>query len=744
MMAFRRLHILILVFLASSLMASRLSGQNANLYGVVVDSLTRQRISFANVMVMGTNRGATANDVGFYLIPTLSPGSYDLAVSAVGYTRVVKSVVIKENQSVEVNFRMPPTDIESQEVVVTGARRRKESEISTSVHVLEKQDLKFVPVTAQQDLLQSIKILPGFVSTSDVSSKFFVRGGAGDQNLFLLDGIRVYSPFHALGLFSVFDPDIVDNAEVYTGAFPPGFGGALSSVVNITSRQGRADRFSGKGNINFLSGGIAVEGPAFGRSSWFVNARKSMFPKTFSNILGQNAPVSFYDAVAKFSLQPEGVQKVDITYLSSHDAIQFDSPDEPAYAWENSGFAVSSSALPIERLFVRLLIYGSNFSASRDPKESKIITAASTSVKEGGLRLALTYYTGSQDYAFFGFDFRFPTLKYSFVNKLGYPQQIGTSLPEVTSWAQYRVNLDGLQVDAGIHLEVGSLFEGGDAVNEIQPRINVSYLLAGNWRAKASFGRFTQRTLTVGNEDDVVSLFDAWIRVPTGLPSERADHYVLGLAGNFTDAISLNLETYYKHYGSLVVYNRDKTVTTDPDYIQGRGKSYGVELMMRSRAAFVDLYGAYSLSWAEVNNGGFLYYPRYDRRHHLNLMGVIQPLTGLSFTLRWEYGSGFPFTQTIGYMDRLTLDGALPGPFETETGVPFLMLGAKNAARLPNYHRLDFGTSYNMTLLGFEVSIGADIMNLYDNKNIFYFDRSTGQRVNMLSFYPSASLIVKY
>jgi len=239
-------------------------------------------------------------------------------------------------------------------------------------------------------------------------------------------------------------------------------------------------------------------------------------------------------------------------------------------------------------------------------------------------------------------------------------------------------------------------------------------------------------------------LFDAWVRVPENIPSQQADHYVVGLTGNFTEEVSLSVESYYKRYGSLVVYNRNKSDFSDPDYIRGTGKSYGAELMLRSRAAFVDLYGAYSLSWAQINNQGFEYFPRYDRRHHLNLMGIAKPMRGLSISLRWEFGSGFPYTQTTGYIDRLTFDGSLPGYFERETGQPFMMLGDKNAARLPNYHRLDAGVTYNFSVLGFEFLAGADVLNIYDNKNIFYFDRLTGQRVNMLPFYPSATLTVKY
>ena len=721
-----------------------LNAQTTDVYGVVTDSLTRQRIPFTNISVVGTTRGAAANSVGFYFIPKLPPGTYEIAASSIGYIRVSRVVTLREGKPLELNLALNPIPVQSEEVLVTAPRKRMDLETTTSVHVLDKQDLKLVPVAAQADLLQSLKILPGIVSTSDVSSRFYVRGGAGDQNLFMFDGIRIYYPFHALGIYSVFSPEVVDNVEVYTGAFPPGFGGRLSSVVNNRTRDGRADRIAGRANANFLSTELAIEGPAISKTSFMIDARKSLSSRTFGTIVGRDIPLSFYDATVKLSTQPGSVEKFDITYLTSSDNLTSRNPSEPDYSWRNNGVAFTGSGLPSERMFVNWLIYVSSYNADRSASASGSVTAASTTVKEQGLRANVTVYTGPQTLYFFGFDFGFPTLQYSFVNKLGLLQNLESQLLDVSSWIRLQTTIGDFQVDGGLHVEVGSLFDGGDPAREIQPRLNASTIVVGTWRAKASFGRFSQRMLTVGNEDDVISIFDAWIRVPRELNTQQADHYVLGLSGNLTEQASLNFETYYKRYNSLIVYNRDKIDARDPDYIQGSGDAYGAELTLRSHYSILDLYGAYSLSWTKTNNGGFVYYPRYDRRHHINLMAVVQPMKGLSATVRWEYGSGFPYSQTVGYFDRLTLDNALPGQFELETGTPYIMLGPKNDARLPAYHRMDISVAYTFNVFGLEVNAGADLLNVYDNKNIFYFDRRTGQRVNMLSFYPSASLTISY
>jgi len=277
-MSFRQGSSLIIrcIFL-SALLAPPSFAQTSSIHGIVSDSLTGERIPYANVMLVGLNRGTAANAEGFFLIPNLNPGTYELSVSSVGYRKKVETLVVPADKSLEVNVRLVSQAIETEEVVISGTRKGRLAEIATSIHVMSPKEIKLTPVTAQEDVFYSLQMLPGFVSTSDVSSRFFVRGGAGDQNLVLLDGMKIYNPFHALGVFSIFDPDIVKSVEVYTGAFPSEFGGRLSSVVNIYSKEPRLDRYSAKAHVNSLSSKFTLQGPLSGGVSWMVNGRKSLF-----------------------------------------------------------------------------------------------------------------------------------------------------------------------------------------------------------------------------------------------------------------------------------------------------------------------------------------------------------------------------------------------------------------------------------------------------------------------------------
>lgn len=719
--------------------------QGSDIRGVVTDSVTGRRIPYANIVLEGGQKGAAANEVGFYLLPNISAGTKQISASAVGYQKQTIQVVVQAGQILEINFRLVPQTIELEEVVVTARARPEFLDIHTSVHLLEQQDLKRVPATLQEDVFRSLTILPGIVSTSDVTSKFYVRGGAGDQNLILLDGMKIYNPLHALGIFSVFDPDVVQSAEVYTGAFPPGFGNRLSSVVNISSVDGRDDRISGKANFNFLTSKLLLEGPAFSSVSWFLNGRKSLFDRSFKNLIKQEIPVSFYDVFLKLSTTTDQGIKATLSTLLVNDELVSNNREEPDYFWRTKAIGLSVAGLLTDRIFVTSRVNMNSFFVERDPKSSNLLNPSSSTVREIGVRATGTYYTDRGDFFLFGFDFDFPELEYKLVNNVGAHLRLRGSSPNVSSWVRYQAKWERWQIDGGMHTDLSAFFVREGTTREIwQPRIHASYLLGGDWRAKASFGTYTQNAITATNEDDIISIFDPWIQIPLTLRSEQADHYVIGVDGNPARNISTSLQAYYKDYRSLVTYNRNKIDEIDPDYVNGKGHSYGFEVLVRAAWTRVDLYGTYAYSRTIIDNQGFRYHPRYDRRHQINVLGTFHLAEGFDANLRWEYGSGFPFTQTIGFYDRLRMNNALPGPFEFETGEPYMLLGAKNAARLPDNHRLDIAIIYRFTIGPLRGLFGVNVINVYNQKNLFYFDRKTGQRVDMLSFFPSATLTIEY
>ena len=237
------------------------SAQTGDIRGVVSDSTNGEHVPFATIMIRELDKGTPTNINGFYFLTTVPAGRYEISASSIGFIGKTVSVVVRAGETAVVNIDLQPQPVEFSEVVVTEKARRQLEEINTSIHVLDMSEIKAIPVALQPDVFRAIQILPGIVSTSDVNTHFYVRGGAGDQNLILLDGMRIYNPFHAFGLLSIFDADIIKTTEVYTGAHPPGYGGRLSSVVNMLSKDGNRKASSGKIEANLVSTKLQFEGP---------------------------------------------------------------------------------------------------------------------------------------------------------------------------------------------------------------------------------------------------------------------------------------------------------------------------------------------------------------------------------------------------------------------------------------------------------------------------------------------------
>jgi hypothetical protein len=684
----------------------------------------------------------------------IPPGEYDVAASVIGYAKKILHVVVQRGKPAELVFRLKPTPYEVQEFIVTAPRQEHLPERHLSIHMLKQEEVKLVPVSVQEDVFQSMKILPGIVTTNDVSSRFFVRGGAADENLVLLDGVKIFSPFHAMGVFSIVDPDILQHVELSAGAFPPEYGGRLSSVVSISTRDGRSDRLAGRASLNFLSSKVQLEGPALAGTTWLVNARRSTFSQTFKRLVNQELPVSFYDALSKFNVQFPGGAKLDFSFLASSDRLDYSQSfrsygrtvtSQINHSWNTTLASASFSHLIGERTFIRLSTYFSRYKANRDSLSGRTFSSIVNTIRDFGLRAVATYYTNSQDLCMFGFDFGFPTVQYRLTNISGRLLGLEKSFVDGRAWLRYQIHADRWMYDVGIHNDFGAFVQGELGLESFQPRINVSHDVSERWKLNAALALCSQRMITVNNEDEVMSTFDTWMKNPDGFGAEKAAHIALGAKGNLSDATALGIESYYKHYSSLIVYNREKMAISDPDYVMGSGRAYGVELLLRSRLSEIDLYGAYTLAWTRIRNSGLEYFPQYDRRHTLNVMATAHPFRDLEVTVRWQIGSGFPFTANLGYYDRLTL-GVGPGalPFQSETGQPYLALGEKNAWRLPAYHRLDLSASYRFAFGGMQGSLGLQLINVYDRVNVFYFSRYTGTHVDQMRFFPSATMSIEY
>ncbi|MCL4280249.1 MAG: hypothetical protein KJZ60_11330, partial [Ignavibacteriaceae bacterium] len=260
---------------------------------------------------------------------------------------------------------------------------------------------------------------------------------------------------------------------------------------------------------------------------------------------------------------------------------------------------------------------------------------------------------------------------------------------------------------------------------------------------KAAWGIYQQEMLTVSDESEIISIFDPWIITPDYLNPARSIHYIAGLDFDLIRGIHFSVEGYYKITHYIPIVNDKKFTVADPDLLSGTGEAYGSEFSLNYSLDPLNVTASYSLSWAYKEVNDWLYYPKYDARHSGNIIVELNFGDGWIASSIWNFSSGYPFTEMIGFYDKYFLTNLYgSGQFSGEFN-PYSYLGDKNLGRLPAYHRLDLSLIKRLTLFYVNIELGASAINVYDRNNIFYFDRDTGEIVNMLPFMITATLKVE-
>jgi len=720
--------------------------QTGGVRGIVTDSLTGERLTLVNIYIQEAGVGAATDANGFYFIGNLAPGQHKLRATLIGFATTVKEFEIEAGKIGTLNFQMNPTVLEL-EAVETIAERRARYDTEISTQPISAADISVVPKAIEADLFRTIAVLPGVVATSDVSSQFYVRGGGGDQNLIILDGMTIYNPFHALGIFSIFDADAIKEAEIMKGGFPAQWGNRLSSVINIRTREGNKNRFAGKVNISQVAGKALLEGPTPWEGSWMLSMRKSFLDDVLQKFVRQDTPFDFYDVIARANVSTGESGRLSLHSLFSGDVIRPSSTFDPEYEWSNGAYGFSWFQVLENKYLIETTFSFSNFKGELRPRDNVQITPRSSEVNDVYFNGSVTYFQDNGDQYGAGFMFRLPEYRYSFVNAANFSRREFRKSSETGIWFKYKLKqFHPFAIELGVRSDIFSVLSPNSS-DAFEPRVGFNYDITRYLAFKLSYARVHQRVVTITNEDDVVSLFETWIPIDDGEPSQQADHYIIGVDGNvlFIPGLTFNVQAYYKDMARLLEYNLDKIDARDPDFVRANGRSYGFEVLLEERHPRYYGMAAYSLSHTERTVGDFTYSPRYDRRNSINLIAGYKPAVGWDVNVRWEYGSGLPFSQIIGFYDRLRFSGLFDGRgYAIEPGEPYTMLGPKNTGRLPSYHRLDVSVSKEFRFGYVKFIAEASVLNVYNRQNMFYYDRSTGERIDMLPILPTVNLRVEF
>ncbi len=742
-MIFRKVLVLLLIFSAVVLSQSQETG---TLRGFVTDSTTSEALAYGNVFIKELNKGASTDARGYFLIPSIpAEKSFSLVVSYVGYKTRTTTISVAKNKVTQYNIKLIPSSIELQTIEKIGERIAERNETDISLQRIITRDLEALPQGVETDIFRSLQYLPGVQSTGDVSARFYVRGGASNQNLVLVDGVTVYNPFHALGLFSVIDPDMINNVEFYKGGFSADLGGRLSSVMKIITKDGNKNRFGAKASLSYLTGKFLLEGP-IPDGSFILTGRKSYSNSILKKFLNdQTVPADFYDFSFKGNYASEDFipgGKFSVNGFFSGDNILNNDPRIEDFKWFNNLFGFKWFQVGDSPLFYELSASISTFKGEVIPKLSNV-RETFNKVEDISLNMDFTYMFDSKDEIGVGFHIKQIKTDLYVENSRSIPVNLGTSAANISLYAKYKfLQFDFLGVDIGTRLNLATL-SSNKSTKFLEPRLNFT-ISPFEWLAfKGAAGIYQQELTTVSDENEVINLFEPWIISPSYLIPATANHYILGTEITPWNFLKLSVEGYYKNVKNLPLLNEEKVLPSDNDFVAGEGESYGVEFMLKLNPGLINFTGSYTYAHAYKELESLLYYPRYDIRHTVSLSLEVNIGSGWSASSVWVYNSGLPFTQIMGYYDRYYFENIFTPWDQLDPRQPFAILGIQNLGRLPDYHRLDLTLSKKFDFDFVKVDMDFSIINVYDRQNIFYFKRDTGERVNMLPFLPTATLKVE-
>jgi hypothetical protein len=727
------LYFLILIVILGSYSEAQ---QYGSLRGFVVDSTNGEALAFCNVFIKELNSGASTNEYGLYLIQNIPANkNYNVTVSYVGYQTKIFSIIIEAAEIKEHDFQLTPLSIQLQAVEKIGEKIVRENETDISLEHISIKQIETMPKGVEADLFKSIQYLPGVRSTGDISARYYVRGGTGNQNLVQINGIDIYNPFHALGLFSAIDPDMINSVKFYKSGFPSEFNGRTSSVLSVLSKDGNKNRFAATGSASFLTGKLLLEGP-IPNGSFILTGRKSYSNTILKKYFKENVvPVDFYDISAKINYSSKEIfnnAKFTLFGYISEDNVDYDSPTREEFNWKNKAFGFQWLQIYDAPIMSRLGLSYSNFSGKSIPNESNF-KPRNNELEDVSLLFDLNVVYESRNELGVGFKMQAIDTKLDLENTFGTKASFEKFAANISIYSKFKfVEWKNFGLDIGTRYNVTGLNSNGGGTFE--PRANLTYRILPWISLKGSWGNYLQELTTISSEDEIISIFEPWIIIPSYLDPMQSTHYVIGTDLFLTTYTDFSVEWYYKKMKNIPIVNDETFESTDQSLISGEGESYGLEFLVNFNYTLVRLTTGYTISWAYRNIDEYRYYPNYDTRHELNLQLEFKLGNGWITSANWNYNSGLPFTEIIGYYDKFYFTN----PYQTGINMgeyqPYLLLGDRNLSRLPAYHRLDLSLIKQFELDFLRMMLGLDVINVYDRQNIFYYDRETGEQVNMLPF----------
>ncbi len=723
--------------------------------GYIRDANSGERIPGAAVRFNDNNAGTTTNSNGFYSLEIL-PGIYSVEYSFLGYQPENKMLNLNSNRTVNIELFEKTMQLET----VTIFDQSIGQNVETSQVGKNSLNLKMLkslpPFLGEIDVLKTILQLPGVSTVGEGAAGFNVRGGNVDQNLILLDDAPIYNPNHLFGFFSAFQGETIKNASLYKGGIPAQFGGRLSSVLDITTREGSQDRWGFSGGIGLLSARAILEGPVVkGRSSILLSGRTSYSDWLLRSIRNDNldeAGAAFNDFSLKYNHQLNKNNNLVLSGYTSNDRFQFES--DTTYRWNNQALTVKWNSILNDRLLGSFGLIYSKYGFEVDGEAPGQVFGLSSGVVNRIFKADFTHAASENlkiDFGGIVHNYLFkpgelePGKNSNFnpVNleqdqalesavyagmELGIGQKI--NLMAGARFSMYQVFGPGetLRFAENQPLNSSSVtdtlsFSSGELITRyqgIEPRFSMRYGLNSSSSIKIGYNRMRQYVHLISNTTAVTPI-DVWQTSNPYIRPQVADQFSIGYFRNFREnTIETSLELYYKSISDLVDYKEGADLVLKPnletELVQGEGMAYGAELLVRKNFGKLTGWFGYTYSRSlrkfdsdnteEIINSGEFFPSNFDKPHDLSIASSYQFSQRISFSFNFTYSTGRPVS--------------LPTAKYFQDGLLVVKYSERNQFRIPDYHRLDV----SLTIEGnhrkktkWHGSYNFSVYNLYGRDN---------------------------
>ena len=709
-----------------------LVSQNHTLSGYVKDAKTGEALIGVSIFVEKESKGVSTNVYGYYSI-SLDAGQYGVKYSYVGYSSIVKTVQFSE--PIRLNIELSETEDLLDEVVVY-AKQSDENTKGTQMGKIElsMDKIKTIPAfMGEVDILKTIQFLPGVSSGGEGNTGFYVRGGGPDQNLILLDEATVYNASHLFGFFSVFNADAIKNVSLTKGGMPANYGGRLSSVLDITMKDGNYKSFQGDGGIGLIASRLTLQGPIKeDTASYIISGRRTYIDVLAEPFIPESSPSKgsgyyFFDLTAKVNWR---LSDKDRLYLSSYfgrDIFSFQNKDLDfnfKVPWGNATASLRWNHLFSDKLFVNTTGVFTDYNFAFEGGSNGFNFRLGSGIRDFNLKQDYTYYHNSLHNIKFGWNYTFHRFIPSSLSASSGDVEFNT-IDEIKIFGneyaiyfqdEWDVN-ENLKINLGFRLSayqhVGpftryyknpntgatdsttsySNFEAIKTYFGPEPRISARYLLPDNSSFKFGFAHNYQY-IHLASISSVSLPTDLWFPSTENVKPQIGTQYSIGYFKNFfKNNYEASVEVYYKDLNNLIEYKENSfpednlNNNVDNQLTFGNGYSYGAEFFIKKRTGDFNGWIGYTYSktmrkFDAIDNGEW-FPAKYDRRNDLSLVGQFQINKRVNIGAVFVYATG----NSISLPERRW--------FSLEENRIITVWSKRNQYRLNPYHRLDISLTIN-------------------------------------------------